>query len=551
MSTAAPATLAERIAVAAEGTGAVTFIGSGPNSDDRVSWSHLHTEARDMAAALQARGVQPGDHVALLGPTTRGLVTAVQATWLAGATVVVLPLPMRLGGFDEFVGQTRARIATADTSIVVMDGDLAAFLEPAPGDPPRALLSELRGRGDDLVMPTPDPNRLAIIQFTSGSTAEPKGVMLTDRNILANLDGVMAAAHFDPDADVVVSWLPLYHDMGLLGLLSIPMITGAGLALAGPQDFMSAPARWVEWMSRYHGTATAGPNFSYALAARALRRLTDLDLSPWRIALNGAEPVDPATVEAFCSAGAAHGLHPGAAFPAFGMAEVTIGGTFPEPGTGLRTDVVDRRVLEADRYAAPSIEGPGTRALALLGRPIGDLEIRICDPVSGAPMSEREVGELQIRGSSVTPGYYKRPDATKEAFDGEWLKTGDLGYLVDGELVVCGRLKDVIIVGGRNVFPEDVERAAASVEGVRAGNVIAFGVEGRRGREAVIVVAETRSEDPQPLRKAVTARVLDAVGLPPEEVVLVPPGSLPKTSSGKLQRSLCRAKYLESALTPV
>jgi fatty-acyl-CoA synthase len=166
-------------------------------------------------------------------------------------------------------------------------------------------------------------------------------------------------------------------------------------------------------------------------------------------------------------------------------------------------------------------------------------------------MSEREVGELQIRGSSVTPGYYKRPDATKEAFDGEWLKTGDLGYLVDGELVVCGRLKDVIIVGGRNVFPEDVERAAASVEGVRAGNVIAFGVEGRRGREAVIVVAETRSEDPQPLRKAVTARVLDAVGLPPEEVVLVPPGSLPKTSSGKLQRSLCRAKYLESALTPV
>jgi fatty-acyl-CoA synthase len=189
--------------------------------------------------------------------------------------------------------------------------------------------------------------------------------------------------------------------------------------------------------------------------------------------------------------------------------------------------------------------------LALLGRPVGDLELRICDPQSGGHMAEREVGELQIRGTSVTSGYYKHPEATTEAFDGEWLKTGDLAYLVDGELVVCGRLKDVIIVGGRNVFPEDVERAAASVDGVRAGNVIAFGVEGRRGREAVIVVAETRADDPHPIRQAVVARVLDAVGLPPEEVVLVPPGSLPKTSSGKLQRSLCRARYLEATLTSV
>jgi fatty-acyl-CoA synthase len=551
MSTAAPPTLAERIAAATHRSGTITFVGADPGAADQVPWSQLHADARAMAAALQARGVQPGNHVALLGPTSRGLVTAIQATWLAGATAVVLPLPMRLGSFDEFVAQTRARVVSADTSIVVMDGDLAAFLEPAPGDPPRVLLSELKGRGDDLVVPAPDCDRLAVVQFTSGSTSEPKGVMLTDRNILSNLDGVMAASQFDPESDVVVSWLPLYHDMGFLGMLTIPMITGAPMVLAGPQDFMSSPARWVEWMSRYRGTATAGPNFSYALAARALRRLNGLDLSRWRIALNGAEPVDPATVEAFCSAGAAHRLDPGAAFPAFGMAEVTIGATFPEPGTGLRTDVVDRRVLEADRYAAPSLEGPGTRALALLGRPLGDLEIRICDPQTGRPMAEREVGELQIRGTPVTSGYYKNPAATAEAFDGEWLKSGDLAYLVDGELVVCGRIKDVIIVGGRNVFPEDVERAAASVDGVRAGNVIAFGVPGRRGREAVIVVAETRADDTQPVRKAVTARVLEVVGLPPEEVILVPPGSLPKTSSGKLQRSLCRARYLDSALISV
>lgn len=551
MSSAAPATLAGRIAAAAERSGGITFLGSDTSKADAVPWSQLHADARDMAAGLQSRGVQPGDHIALLGPTSRGLVTAIQATWLAGATVVVLPLPMRLGSFDEFVSQTRARVTSADAALVVIDTDLAAFLEPQPGDPPRALLSELTGRGDDLVAPAPDANRLAIVQFTSGSTAEPKGVMLTDRHILANLDGVMAAVDFDVDSDVIVSWLPLYHDMGLLGLLTIPMISGIPMALAGPQDFMSAPARWVEWMSHFGGTATAGPNFSYALSARALRRLSGLDLSRWRIALNGAEPVDPTTVDAFCTAGAAHNLDRGAAFPAFGMAEVTIAGTFPEVGRGLRTDVVDRRMLEGDRYAAPTLEGPGTRALALLGRPVGDLELRICDPQSGAAMSDREVGELQIRGTSVTSGYYRHPEATAAAFDGEWLKTGDLAYLVDGELVVCGRLKDVIIVGGRNVFPEDVERAAASVEGVRAGNVIAFGVAGRRGREAVIVVAETRAPDTQPIRKAVAARVLDVVGLPPEDVVMVPPGSLPKTSSGKLQRSLCRDRYLEATLTPV
>ncbi len=193
-----------------------------------------------------------------------------------------------------------------------------------------------------------------MLQFTSGSTADPKGVMLSHRQVLANLDGVVEAAEVDLDADVIVSWLPLYHDMGLIGLLTIPMITGIDLVLGSPQDFMAAPARWVEWMSHYGGTATAGPNFSYALAARALSRLSDLDLSAWRIALNGAEPVDPATVEAFVDAGAAHGLRPGAAFPAFGMAEVAIAGTLPPPGAGLRVDVVVRRSLEADRYAAPA-----------------------------------------------------------------------------------------------------------------------------------------------------------------------------------------------------
>jgi fatty-acyl-CoA synthase len=288
------------------------------------------------------------------------------------------------------------------------------------------------------------------------------------------------------------------------------------------------------------------------LAARALRRSEPLDLSRLRIALNGAEPVDPATVAAFIDAGEPHGLRPGAVFPAFGMAEVAIAGTFPEPMSGLRADPVDLRVLESERYAAPvDADAAGARSFAILGRPVLGLEIRVVDPITGDELKEREVGELEIRGSSVTPGYYKRPDANAELFHEGWLRTGDLAYLLDGEMVMCGRIKDMIIVGGRNVYPEDVERALADVVGVRAGNVIAFGIDGSQGREGLVVVAESKGDDHAEVRRSVAQRVRDAIGLPAKEIVLVEPGSLPKTSSGKLQRSLCKVRYLGEELQAV
>jgi fatty-acyl-CoA synthase len=547
-------TLAARIerAIAARPEGTITFVGGG--QEDRVLWAQLHEEARAMAAGLQARGVGPGTHIGILGATSRPLVTAIQAAWLCGGAAVVLPLPMRLGSIEEFAAQTRARIRNADVALVLVDPDLAPFVEPQPGDPPFVLLTEAATgyRPDHFDRPADDPDALAILQFTSGSTADPKGVMLPNGTVGANLDAIAEAAELDVDDDVLVSWLPLYHDMGLIGLMTLPMTTGTDLVLAPPQDFLASPTRWMEWLSHYGGTATAGPNFSYALAARALRRHPGLDLSRWRIGLNGAEPVDPDSVEAFTEAGARHGLDPRLVFCAFGMAEATLAVTFPVPMTGMATDCVDRRVLETDRYAAPAEPGfAGARRLARLGKPVPGLQIRVVDP-SGRPMREREVGELQIKGTSVTPGYYKRPDATADTFTSDgWLRTGDLAYRVEGELVVCGRIKDVIIVGGRNVFPEDVERAVANVAGVRAGNVIAFGVEGRKGKEALVVVAESRSEDGQTVRREVAERVLDAVGLPTSEVVLVAPGTLPKTSSGKLQRSLCRTRYLEAELQAV
>jgi fatty-acyl-CoA synthase len=561
-------TVSSRLATAAGGHGAVTFVGSaaahsGEGRIERVEWARLHDDARSAAARLQANGVGPGSHVAILGPTTRPLVTALQATWTAGATVVALPLPMRLGSIEAFVDQTRARIAHADAAVVVADRDLAPFLDQDTVDAPIVLLDEIvhdgaPGDAARLEEPPDNPDRLAILQFTSGSTADPKGVMLPDRCVLHNIDAIVEAAGIGP-TDRAVSWLPLYHDMGLIGLLMTPMLLGFELVLGAPQDFMAAPASWLEWFSEFRGTITAGPNFSYALAARALRRIGvgGLDLSSWRLALNGAEPVDPVAVEAFCDAGSAHGLDAKAAFPVFGMAEATLAVTFPEQGAGMTVDRVDRVALEHESYAAPA-SGEGSRRLAFLGRALRGFELRIVDPDSESVARDREVGELEIRGPSVTPGYYGNPTATAAAFHDGWLRTGDLGYLVDGQLVVCGRLKDMIIVGGRNVFPEDVERAAAAVDGVRAGNVIAFGTERRRGRErtseSIIVVAETRADvghDVASVRDAVAETVRDAVGVPPADVVLVRAGSLPKTSSGKLQRSLCRTRYQGDDLDPV
>ncbi|HUP84386.1 MAG TPA: AMP-binding protein [Acidimicrobiales bacterium] len=551
-------TLPGRISEAvASGAGTCTFVTN--NVTDPVQWSQLHEEAKAVAAGLQARGIGPGSHVSLLAPTSRSLVTAIQAVWLAGATVVVLPLPMRLGSLEEFVAQTRVRIKGADSALVLADDDLAAFLEPDPEDPPTALLGELmpweegRPTAADFVAPDIAEESLAILQFTSGSTSDPKGVMLPHRVVVTNLDGIAERAELDPPTDVLVSWLPLYHDMGLIGLLTLAMYSGTDMVLGAPQDFMAAPARWMQWISDFGGTATAGPNFSYALAARALKRMENLDLSKWRVALNGAEPVDPETFDAFCAVAGEHGFRAGAAFPAFGMAEVAIAGSFPPPMRGIVVDTVDKKILETERYAAPVEPGvDGSRSLAKLGKPIPGLEMRICDPITGDVMVEREVGELEIRGTSVTPGYYKHPEATAAAFHDGWLRTGDLAYLVGGELVICGRIKDVIIVGGRNVFPEDVERVVAEVDGVRAGNVIAFGVEGRKGKEAFVIVAETKATDAaDSVRAAVSVRVRDAIGMPAEEIVLVAPGTLPKTSSGKLQRSLCRTRYLEAGLSLV
>ena len=570
-----PVSIIERLIAAADRPTGVRFVGAsvaptGDGGDAFVPWNQVHAEARVVGAALQARGLVPGDHVAILGPTSRALMTIVQGCWLAGCASMVLPLPMRMGSLDVFIDTTRARIRHGDAKLVLIDDLLADFYPAAPGDPPieamRAVLPGTPGQvsGERLQIPSPDPERLVILQYTSGSTSEPKGVMIPDRVLTANIDSCCEAAELSLD-EVMVSWLPLYHDMGLVGFLSLPMSRGVHLVQAAPQDFLAHPGNWMQWISDWGGTATAGPNFAWVLATRALKRANGLDLSTLTLALSGAEPVDPDAVEAFVAAAEPFGFRSGSVFPAFGMAEVAIGGAFPPRHRGLRTDSVDRVVLERDGIAKPLLledvaDELQVRRLPLLGAAVPGLDMRVVDPETYAELPERHVGELLLRGTSVTPGYYKRPDATAALFRDGWLCTGDLAYVLDGELVLCGRIKDVIIVGGRNVFPEDIERACALLAGVRAGNVIAFGVEGYKGKETVVVVAEVRNQESGPdvagpdvqwleaVRHAIHHRTLEVCGLPPRDVMLVKPGTLPKTSSGKLQRAKCREYYMDEIL---
>jgi len=548
-----------RLERAADAPTGVRFVGASvkpADGPDFIAWRQIHDEARAVAATLQSLGIVPGDHVAILGPTSRALMTIVRGCWLAGAASMVLPLPMRMASLDAFVESTRARIRHGEAKLILIDDLLADFYQAAPGDPPIKPMAAVmpgagRPTGDRLELPADDPERLVILQYTSGSTSEPKGVMIPDRVLCANIDASCEAAELT-QSEVMVSWLPLYHDMGLVGFLSIPMLKGVQLVQAAPQDFMAHPGSWMQWISDWKGTATAGPNFSWVLATRALKRMKDIDLSSLTLALSGAEPVDPVAVEAFVNEASRFGFRAGSVFPAFGMAEVAIGGAFPKRHRGLVCDSVDRIVLERERIAKevdPNDDDQvHVRRLPLLGRAVPGLEMKIVDPETKTELPERHVGELLLRGTSVTPGYYKRPDATSAMFHDGWLCTGDLAYTLDGELVICGRIKDVIIVGGRNVFPEDIERAVGIIDGVRAGNVIAFGIDGYKGKETVIVVAEVKDVDLDRVRADIHHSALEVSGLPPRDVMLVKPGTLPKTSSGKLQRAKCRELYLDGGL---
>jgi fatty-acyl-CoA synthase len=541
-------TLTERLEAAAASDGHITFL-AGP-TPQRVSLTELHHTARRLAGELAAAGVVPGDHVAVLGDNSRSVATAVQAVWLAGAVVVILPLPARVRSIDDLVPPTVSRVAAAEASVVLMDETFEGLgdeLRPRLDGSARCLglsglLAAAKRRHDSFDIVTGTPGDPAILQFTSGSTAEPRGAVISGRALCHNIDAIGARSGWSA-GDTAVSWLPLYHDMGLVGLLAMPMLVGMRLVLASPAQFVRRPRAWLEWITQYRGTITSAPSFAYALAVRRSGSLDGLDLSSLRFAYNGAEPIDPTAFHRFVQAGRAAGLAPSSAYCVYGLAEATLAVTIPHPGSGIRSDTVASGGLERHQRALPATRADqATTTLARLGPPIPGVEVRVTDPGREVELPERHVGEIHVAGPSVMDGYFRQPEATARSLDDGWLHTGDLGYLVDGELVICGRLKDMIIVGGRNILPTDIERSVAGVPGVRAGNVIAFGIDAG-GRERVVVVAEVLDGTGREVLDAIRTTVRAKLEVALHDIVIAPKGTIPKTTSGKLQRPLCKQRY--------
>ncbi|WP_184691146.1 fatty acyl-AMP ligase [Saccharothrix tamanrassetensis] len=514
-----------------------------PTAPVRRTWGEVHERAARMAGALVAGGVARGASIAVLAGDPAAIAPAVQAVWLSGGSITMLHQPTARTDLAEWAEDTLRVLSMIGAKLVLLGSPfdaLAAVLDEH--HVAYRTLDDLDG--EPLAAPVEvDESATALLQLTSGSTADPKAVRITHGNLWSNAKAMEVAARLDPQTDRMVSWLPLFHDMGMVGFLTVPMLFGIDLVKVTPADFLGRPTLWPDLISRYQGTITAAPNFAYAIAARRMEGVADgtWDLSRLRIALNGAEPIDPTAVKAFTDAGARFGMPAECVLCAYGMAETTLGVAFAPVFTGISVDVVDPDELEAGRRAVPvAADSPNARAFPLLGPPLPDLEVQVVDE-SGAVRGEREVGRLRVRGEAVTPGYLT-VDGPRDTQDAEgWLDTGDEGYLADGQVVVCGRRKDVIIMGGRNIYPTDIERAATSVEGVRAGNAVAVRLDAGTRRERFAVVVESRlageDEAVRELGKQITARVVDAVGLRPFSVVVLKPGSLPKTPSGKLRRS--------------
>ncbi|WP_328604396.1 fatty acyl-AMP ligase [Amycolatopsis sp. NBC_00345] len=529
-----------------------------PKEPVRRTWAEVHEQALRVAGGLVAGGLAPGSAVAVLAAAPSLIAPTVQAVWLAGGSVTMLHQPTQRTDLAEWADDTVKVLGMIGAELVVLGEpfDQLAPVLAEKGINYRLITDLFDGEPLAEVVPTAEGDT-ALLQLTSGSTAEPKAVRITYGNLYTNVKAMVERAEFDFDTDVMVSWLPTFHDMGMVGFLTVPMTFGVELVKITPVEFLSGPLIWPELITKYRGTTTAAPNFAYAIVGRRMARVDDegaYDLSTLRIALNGAEPIDETAVQTFVEAGARFKMPAECVFPAYGMAEATLAVSFAPLFTGLTLDVVEADALEADNRAVP-VPGDdprrGTdsvRSFAVLGRPLDGLEAEIVDD-KGNRLGDREVGAIRLRGPAVTPGYLtvNGPVDTQDA-DG-WLDTGDLGYLVDGQIVICGRRKDVIIMGGRNLYPTDIERAATSVEGVRAGNAVAVRIDAGSRRERFAVVLESKlagdAEAERALSKEVASRVRAAVDMRPFAVVVLPAGSLPKTPSGKVKRAATAVQYAE------
>jgi fatty-acyl-CoA synthase len=531
----------------------------GPGtSEASFSFTAIERASARYGGALQALGLKKGDRVALVLPTNEDFVLCFLGAIRAGVIPVPIYPPIGLGQLQSYLDNTRHIVAKSGARALVTSAKIKRMLGTVQAACP-ALEQVVAVEGIRESMEALRPEKIgmddiAFLQFTSGSTSRPKGVALTHENLAHNVKCIMDDGLRLTSEDTGVSWLPLYHDMGLIGFVLAPLFHTVPVVFLPPLLFLKRPVSWFQAMTRHKGTVSYGPNFAYALCVKRIREkeLAGLDLSSWRIAGCGAEPIRPETLEAFAEAFAKVSFKKEALLPSYGMAESSLAVTFTELGEGMKTLAVDGETLYGRGEAKPVPEDDD-RAVRLVscGREFPDHAIRIFDPddaSSAAPLADGKVGEIRISGPSVMKGYWEDAERTRDAFAGPFLKTGDLGFLTDGHLYICGRSKEVVIVNGRNYYPQDMEWEAGKVPGVRKGNVIAFGARDNteRDRERVVVAFEAqdaKSENAQALCQAVRKAVQEGMGLTLDDVVAVVPGALPKTSSGKLQRAKTRELY--------
>lgn len=484
----------------------------------RHPWGQVYARAENVAERI---GEDGSSAVGVVGEPTVEVIAAILGALISGSALSILPGPVRGSDPGQWAQSTLNRLAGIGVGTVFSHG---SYLEQLRGGDSTLVIhddSEVAHpqRSSTLSLGTA-ASEFAVLQGTAGSTGTPRTAQIGPSAVLANLRGIGTRISLSR-SDIGCSWLPLYHDMGLTFLLT-GVLGGTELWQAPTTAFAASPFSWVHWLTQSRATLTAAPNMAYGLIGKYTRRLADVDLSPLRFALNGGEPVDCEGTKRFGTELTRFGFDPGALCPSYGLAESNCAVTIPVPGVGLQVDEIK---VETE-------SGTNMQQFAVLGDAIAGMQMRLRPSDNNAGISDREVGEIEIRGTSMMAGYRGEEPLNS----GDWFPTGDLGYFVDGGLVICGRAKELITVAGRNIFPTEVERIAAQVTGVREGAVVAVGTNERAVRPGLVIAAEFRGADESEARSAVVQRVASECGVVPADVVFLPPGSLPRTSSGKLRR---------------
>ncbi len=524
------------------------------------SFERLREEAMRRAAHFRSYGLKKGDRLAMVVPDGEDFVpTFLGAVW-AGIVPVPLYPPLSLGKLDSYVDTLIAILNKAKPTHLVTNAKVQTILwggvskvpsikgvittEELKGPAPEGMSTEKAQVTDD---------DLCFLQFTSGSTSTPKGVAVTHANLRANAWAIMRdGLKTDTDVDHGVSWLPLYHDMGLIGFVVSPLFHRVSVTFIPTMTFVRNATIWLRTIHRVKGTITFAPNFAYALAVKRAKpeQIASLDLSSMRHFGCGAEPINPVTMRAFTDTFAPSGLKPSMMLPSYGMAEATLAISFIGVEDSLTTDVVDGDAYQQDRKAVPAdpelLKTGRAQEFVNCGKSFSKHEVGAFDD-AGKRQPDRRIGELWVRGPSVAKGYYEDTEATERTFGNGWLKTGDYGYLVDGNVFITGRKKDLIIINGRNYDPQRLEWIVDELPEVRKGSTVAFSRPGPQSEELVIAI-ESRSKDEAALIELVKQKINENMQLTPADVAIAPVGSLPKTSSGKLQRAKTRQQYLDGSL---